>query len=188
VKTLILTIGAVAIFGCSSSQFKERSIASVNGQCGLAGKLSQRIEDCSAMFPTFAKQTSDSKDMWMLVSQNEQGTQLWYDNSTDLVWSDLRGQASQADAKKMCASLSANLYQIPMVDFALPSGLEFSMARRNGIAEAVSKFNQTNYWTSTSLEVSRGVASVYFKPKTGDLQGNDASTLASVRCVGHVKH
>lgn len=188
-KILILVnICLLAILGCSGSKVKERNIASVNGQCGLAGRLSQRIEDCSAMFPNYAKQVSDSKNMWMLVSQDEFGKQLWYDNSTDLVWSDFRGEATQLDAKKICGSLDAKIFHIPAIEWMLPSGLEFSTARRNGIAEAVSKFNQTNYWTSTSLEVTRGIASVYFKPKTGDLQGDEAATMASVRCVGHVKH
>ena len=116
----------------------------------------------------------------MLGSQDEHATQLWYDNATDLVWTDLTGETNQTDAKKICHDLNANFYKIPTVEWDLPTALEFSQARRYGIAEAISQFNQKNNWTSPLLEFTRGAGSYHSNPKRGHLQDDHDQTISSI--------
>ncbi len=66
--------------------------------CGNAGSIADRIVDCRTKNSAVAlveKITSSRKVSWSLVSRTVEGSEVWRDNETHLVWSDRIGWSSR---------------------------------------------------------------------------------------------
>lgn len=185
--------------------------------CGINGtfaNVTARINDCveknsdKATWSGTANGASGEGD-WKLVAKLESGQELWLDDRTKMVWSDIMNldgattfnwcQAAGNDqsATETVAvdcnqtgngiSVCNNLVMDSIggqIEWRLPTRNDFLQADLDGIRFALLGPNETGLWTATMKAnvVNRTEAWVYFA--TGTLSTGALTSLRQVRCIG----
>ena len=186
--------------------------------CGLGTAFSgidSRIADC------FQKNTdkalwqgqlygSSGEGDWKLVSRTEDGAELWLDNRTGLVWSDVVKTADKSSFNWCMASGNDDLpSSVATVDcndlmdqtrvcqdlvieglaqnvkWRLPTRNDFLQADINGARFVLKSENSSGLWTATMRAKATGRTEAWvYHSSEGTLSGAPLSSERQVRCIG----
>lgn len=182
-----------------------------NEECGLGAglaTLSQRLRDCATKNPLHSEWKGLSngnagEGSWKLVARDSNSKEIWFDETTGLIWSDVVNTSSDwckasgntegpiGSGTIDCAALGTlsrcagqALLNIPAseISWRLPTRNDFLQADLNG-ARFVLRSISTTVWTATVNGDNREEAWA-ITPSTGLLTSEARSASLAVRCVG----
>ncbi len=148
-----------------------------NRPCGLEGTLEERLEACSYI----------RRSVWGmgLVTKKADGSEIWYDRTKRLLWSDrLPEKMDYARAKVACASLSATLSDLGTINWRLPTGDEYAQYGESliHILPNMMKYSEA-YWFWTATTKGRMVQTYNGEKAEVGYNIFTGSNGGSVRCV-----
>lgn len=181
--------------------------------CGLGNNftgIDSRITDCfqknadKALWEGF-RYGASGESTWKLVARGESGTEVWLDNRTGLVWSDIVATGNWCKAAgnddlpianatvncnelmeqtRVCQDLSIEGLG-STVSWRLPTRNDFLQADLDGIRFVLKKESALGLWTATMKAASteRKEAWVY-NSLDGTLSTGELSSEHQVRCLG----
>jgi len=175
--------------------------------CGVLGSIEERIEDCQDKLGTFSRKTvsSDSNSTvwgftdWRLVTLTEGSMQVWRDEKTKLIWSDISTSTCLNWKEAVSYCIDPRKGQGPKgnldLEYELPSTDQYHVAYGHGIAKVVPKLYvdgkfcgfsggvQTSFWTSSSAR--HDTEARYFSHRNGPSTRLSLSKTfrKAVRCV-----
>lgn len=168
-------------------------------KCGIGSELNtiaKRIADCKAKLgveKTFWEGKVNGisgEGNFTLVVNNEH--EIWYDDSTGMVWSDEIEQDDWTNASgEGMPDLSNEKFVCNQIDditkeevrWRLPTRADFLQADLNGARYVLPRLGVT-YWTATSVDGGNKAWAIL--QKTGILSESFMSEKHSIRCVGHI--
>lgn len=144
-----------------------------NRPCGFTGTFEERMESCSFI----------QRDRYglSLVMRKADLTEIWYDRTTRLVWSDrLPLRMDYKNAKVACPSLSSTFAELGTLDWRLPTGDEYAHYGE-WLTQALPNMRGSWFWTSTT----KGRLVKTYDGNKGEVSYNpfSGSNGGSVRCV-----
>lgn len=156
--------------------------------CGTNGSVRERIADCATR-----RSSSGTRGgfEWRLVTHVPEGSEVWRDEATGLVWSDTAGDHLEQDqAETRCGGSAPHGEDgfIPReeVRWRLPSHDDYVEADAHGLRELLPNMLGHRFWTATLLQ--RGFRHYYvFDGTDGDfifLDYRGDTRGVGVRCVG----
>lgn len=187
--------------------------------CGLATTLTgidSRINDCfqknadKSLWEGF-RFGSAGEGIWKLVSRTDAGLEIWLDNRTGLVWSDLVTTSENVNTFNWCkASGNDDLPTSPAtincselmdqtrvcqdlfieglganVAWRLPTRNDFLQADINGARFVLKRENNSGLWTATMRAAATGRTEAWVYNSTdGTLSAGNLTSERQVRCVG----
>lgn len=144
--------------------------------CGLDGDVKKRVEDCHKVLGKDASKevvSDEGKFLWKLVVQTDSGKQIWRDETSGNIWSDVAVEKMNREkAIEFCQNFALGKeikghlplsFDLPeVVDYFIQH--EYGIKQKHGIGQVLTNFvrsgeKHTTFWTSTIVEegVMKGV-------------------------------
>ncbi|HXH31023.1 MAG TPA: hypothetical protein VNJ01_09445 [Bacteriovoracaceae bacterium] len=142
---------------------------------------------------------------WSLVIYTEDKKEIWMDNSTGMVWTDiaLKGNWCEAsgndqadtttsrvdcnkmgEGKSLCDVIHGDTTGA-QIRWRLPTRNDLLQADLNGMRFVLEAKNSTGFWTSTiTAKVTGRTQAWVYHPADGTLSGQALSSEQSIRCLG----
>lgn len=186
--------------------------------CGFASGLeniSARINDCSAKNGTRAvwegsKNGAAGEGVWRLVGRSDSGQEIWHDERSNMVWSDLMLAQNQTEFNWCqasgntqgltpetlinCQTLAAGISACHnlvidgignQIQWRLPTRNDFLQGDLNGIRFVLRKENNLGLWTATMKAGTPGRTEAWvYHSQNGTLSSALLSSQRQVRCIG----
>ncbi|MCM2349767.1 MAG: hypothetical protein NDI69_07085 [Bacteriovoracaceae bacterium] len=181
--------------------------------CGLGpdfAGIDSRINDC---FQKNAEKSqwegfrygASGESTWKLVSRSESGTEIWLDNRTGMVWSDIVATANWCKASGNddlpagtttinCNDLMAQTRTCQdlfiegmgsVIIWRLPTRGDFLQADLDGSRFVLKPENASGLWTATMRAASTGRSEAWiYNSIDGTLTAGNLTTERQVRCIG----
>lgn len=154
--------------------------ASSGSSCGTEGTVLQRIKNCNTIKD---KAPWDGGIIWSLVTRTASGKEVWMNNMTWTLWSDildrtyqwsdaLEGVCNKKESLEARGNLSSQQWHLP------PNG------QINGIL-GLPNMTGNIFWTATSMSLNKA----YFYTGNGAVPPEDAYSVwhnYSVRCIAGI--
>lgn len=176
--------------------------------------ISARLSDCASKNKDRATWSGEiygasGEGNWKLVALSGPNQEVWLDERTGMVWSDIQTNAGnwcQASGNEEnvtapgtvdCQTLRNNIsFCVGLtlsgigenIKWRLPTRNDFLAADLNGLRLALRKGESAGFWTATMVAkvAARNKAWVYY-PANGTLSAEDLSTTRQVRCIGAIQ-
>ena len=203
--------------GSSSNVTTVAAIGRPTVTCGVTGTftgIDARMNDCSqkngskAMWEGF-RYGASGESTWVLVMRMDDGTEVWLDSRTGMVWSDIvkkddgtktfnwckaSGNLESGVGSVDCKAIGdleslcegASLYNLgTQVSWRLPTRNDFLQADLNGVRFVLKAETNSGLWTATMRAGATSFDEAWlYASKEGILSGAKLSEAHSVRCIG----
>lgn len=179
--------------------------------CGEKGSLRSKITDCAEKNPNSSSWNNVSFGMggeasWTLVSYSALKNEIWMDNRTGHLWSDVQGQSNWCSAsgnqlnegnpaKVDCQIISGSITICNDQEIDGHTNIRWRLPTRNDFLQAdldglrfVLKLSNSPFWTATldSSSEDRSKAWVYVQDQ-GTLSSAGLTDSKSIRCIGSIR-
>lgn len=182
--------------GFAEDQPKETS-PPTQSPCGIAGSVSQRILDCKKIQKLTSKNFT-----WTLVTRTESLFEVWQDDNTQHLWSDLVKDKENGvytfsfkNAQALCSNSKYLEYMgfIENAEWRLPKIEQFLEAEDHGIREILPRFFPRFFWSATPTDLDK---MGWWERRScvgfGSLDGKAATDYCQnsyfIRCIGESSH
>lgn len=173
---------ALALAEPGSSQNSARS-------CGMSGTVRERLADCAV---SMEARVARATHRWRLVARTSNSMEVWRDEQTGYLWSDVFERMTNYQASELCGAPGMRDETGYLVAeealWRLPSRSEFEAADSHGMRQVLPHLTDKRFWTT--IEHVSGYfahdAASGFDGNTGEFHPAPTSDFHTnaARCLG----